>query len=117
MIRKACEEYGIRPPVWRTDANTGVTLTFFAPEPSTEVKAVLTALTGDMTRRELQEKFGLKNAEHFRKQYLIPVLEGGFVEMTIPVKPQSRMQRYRLTRLGRQVLSSIEPDALFRRKP
>lgn len=111
MIRKACEEYGIRPPVWRTDANTGVTLTFFAPEPSTEVttevKAVLTVLTGEMTRRELQEKFGLKNAEHFRKQYLIPVLEGGFVEMTIPVKPQSRMQRYRLTRQGRGRCSQV----------
>jgi len=122
MIRKACEEYGIRPPVWRADANTGVTLTFFAPEVATEVgmevttevgmevttevKAVLTALTGDMTRRELQEKLGLKNAEHFRKHYLIPVLEGGLVEMTIPDKPQSRLQRYRLTNLGRHVLST-----------
>ena len=130
MIRKACEEYGIRPPVWHADANTGVTLTFFSPEVitevgmevttevgtevttevTTEVKAVLTALTGDMTRRDLQEKLGLKNAEHFRKHYLIPVLEGGFVEMTIPDKPQSRLQRYRLTRLGRHVLERPGSD-------
>jgi ATP-dependent DNA helicase RecG len=70
MISKVCEEYGTRPTVWRTDANTGVTLTFFAPEVTTEigmgviteVKAVLTALTGDMTCCELQEKLGLKNS-------------------------------------------------------
>ena len=109
MIRKVCEEYGIRPPVWRADVNMGVTLTFFATEVTTEVttevKAVLMALSGDMTRRDLQEKLGLKNAEHFRKHYLITALDGGFVEMTIPDKPQSRLQRYRLTQLGRHELA------------
>jgi ATP-dependent DNA helicase RecG len=119
MIRKACEEYGIRPPEWRADANAGVTLTFFAPEVSTEdttevameVRAVLKVLDGTMTRQELQEKLGLKNAEHFRKHYLVPALEGGFVEMTIPDKPRSRMQRYRLTALGRRALANGGKDA------
>jgi ATP-dependent DNA helicase RecG len=60
-----------------------------------------------MTRRELQEKIGLKDAEHFRKHYLVSVLNGGFVEMTIPDKPRSRLQRYRLTQLGQQVLTML----------
>jgi ATP-dependent DNA helicase RecG len=119
MIRKGCEEYGLRPPEWRADATTGVTLTFFAPEVTmevatevnTEVKAVLNVLDGTMTRQELQEKLGLKNAEHFRKHYLVPALAGGFVAMTIPDKPQSRMQRYRLTHLGRRPLAGGRKEA------
>ena len=73
-------------------------------EVTMEVRAVLNVLTGTMSRQELQEKLGLKNAEHFRKQYLVPALEGGFVAMTVPDKPQSRLQRYRLTAAGKQVL-------------
>jgi ATP-dependent DNA helicase RecG len=127
MIRKGCEEYGLRPPEWRADATAGVTLTFFAPEVSTEVtmevatevntevntevKVVLNVLDGTMTRQELQEKLDLKNAEHFRKLYLVPALADGFVEMTIPDKPQSRMQRYRLTPLGRRVLAGGGKEA------
>jgi len=34
--------------------------------------------------------------------YLQPALDGSFVEMTIPDKPRSSKQRYRLTELGRQ---------------
>ena len=32
--------------------------------------------------------------------YLREVIDAGLVEMTIPDKPHSRNQRYRLTRLG-----------------
>ena len=74
-------------------------------EVTMEVRAVLNVLTGTMSRQELQEKLGLKNAEHFRKQYLVPALEGGFVAMTVPDKSRSRMQRYRLTDLGRRALA------------
>jgi len=35
---------------------------------------------------------------------LNPLLEEGLVEMTIPDKPRSSRQRYRLTDKGRQVL-------------
>lgn len=39
-----------------------------------------------------------------RDQVLIPLLAEGLVEMTIPDKPRSSMQRYRLTDKGRQVM-------------
>jgi ATP-dependent DNA helicase RecG len=107
MIRKACEKQGLRLPEWLSGA-TGVTLTFFAmevtTEVTTEVRAVLSALTGTMTRQELQDKLGLKNAEHFRKHYLVPAVDGGFLAMTIPGKPKSRMQRYQATEKGRRAL-------------
>jgi ATP-dependent DNA helicase RecG len=44
------------------------------------------------------------NRTKFRDQVLNPLLEGGLVEMTIPDKPRSSKQRYRLTDKGKQVL-------------
>ncbi len=70
-----------------------------APEVTTEVD-LLRALKGDMSRRELQKALGLKNDEHFRKAILIPAIEKGFVEMTIPATPNSRLQKYRRTARG-----------------
>jgi len=81
LIRTACDEQGLPPPKWENKPGLGVTLTFFAPEVTTEVttevKGILEALVGAMTRQELQAKLGLKNAEHFRKHYLAPAIEGG----------------------------------------
>jgi hypothetical protein len=36
----------------------------------------------------------------FRHQVLTPLLDAGLVEMTIPDKPRSSLQRYRLTEAG-----------------
>ena len=49
-----------------------------------------------MTRQQLQTALELKNAEHFRKVYLQPALAAGLIEMTIPDKPRSSRQKYRL---------------------
>ena len=64
-----------------------------------------------MSRQALQSATGLKDAEHFRKAYLLPALESGLVEMTIPEKPQSSKQRYRITSLGLEVLKNARPDS------
>jgi len=58
-------------------------------------------MTGDHSRRELQKILGLKDDEHFRKAYLLPAINAGLVEMTLPDKPKSRLQRYRLTESGK----------------
>jgi len=47
---------------------------------------------------------GLKSQANFRDRYLLPALAAGLVEMTIPEKPNSRLQKYRLTAQGRQIL-------------
>jgi len=52
------------------------------------------------TRQQLQRVLGLKDDEHFRKAYLQPALDAGLIEMTIPNKPRSSRQKYRLTAKG-----------------
>ena len=61
-----------------------------------------------MTRQDLRKALGLKNDEHFRKAYLLPALQAGLIEMTIPDKPRSRNQRYRLTPEGREFLRQTQ---------
>jgi REP element-mobilizing transposase RayT len=74
-----------------------------APEVAPEVR-LLKAFSGEMTRQSLQTALGLKDDEHFRKTYLLPALQAGHIEMTIPDKPRSSKQRYRLTDKGRRWL-------------
>ena len=60
-----------------------------------------------MTRQRLQELLDLKDDEHFRKSCLLPALQAGLIEMTIPDKPRSSKQRYRLTPVGSEYLKQI----------
>lgn len=77
-----------------------------ATQVTTQVEMLLSRLDGEMTRQAIQEALGLTNREHFRKTYLAPALEQGFIEMTLPEKPNSRSQRYRLTALGQRWLET-----------
>ena len=54
-----------------------------------------------MTRGELQDALGLAHREHFTEAYLQPAIAAGLIAMTIPDKPRSSKQRYRLSVLGR----------------
>jgi len=47
---------------------------------------------------------GRSDRTKFRNQVLGPLLAGGLLEMTIPGKPRSSKQRYRITAKGRDVL-------------
>lgn len=54
----------------------------------------------------MQNNVGLTHKQNFLKNYLQPALKQGFIEMTIPDKPNSRLQKYRLTILGKQLRDS-----------
>jgi ATP-dependent DNA helicase RecG len=73
------------------------------PQVIPQVVALLKKTSGEMTRQELMDVLGLKDRKHFGDAYLQPALEAGLLEMTIPDKPQSSKQRYRLTGHGRTV--------------
>lgn len=57
---------------------------------------------------ELMQLVGRTNRTKFRDQVLKPLLEAGWLEMTIPDKPTSSKQRYRLTKAGRNILERVE---------
>ncbi len=61
-----------------------------------------------LSRNVLQEAAGLRDREHFVKEHLDPILVAGLVEMTIPDKPRSSKQRYRLTPTGLEYLKSTK---------
>ncbi|XZE19176.1 Fic family protein [Pirellulaceae bacterium SH449] len=65
---------------------------------------MLFALEGEMNRSEIMEAMGLKDEKHFRRYYQQTAIAAGLIEMTIPDKPNSSKQRYRLTALGKTVL-------------
>ena len=69
-------------------------------EVTLEVKKLLSILKGEMSRKDIQQKLGLKDEKHFREAYQQPAVAAGLIEMTIPDKPNSRLQKYRITEKG-----------------
>lgn len=68
---------------------------------SDQVKKLLNTLNKDsLPALEIMQKLGLKHRPTFRNNYLHPALHYGLIEMTIPDKPNSRLQKYRNTPKG-----------------
>lgn len=76
-----------------------------APQVTPQVEQLLNILLGanqeSLSRKELQDASGLRDRKSFTERWLIPALEAGLIEMTIPDKPNSRLQRYRITDKGK----------------
>lgn len=70
-----------------------------------QVSKLLAAIQGEMGREALQSALDLSDRKSFRERHLKPALAYGLIEMTIPDKPNSRLQKYRLTHKGRQWLA------------
>ncbi|WP_308334846.1 Fic family protein [Thiolapillus sp.] len=67
-----------------------------SPQLTPQVEALLGVLQGEMSRSDLMAALGLSDRKSFRERYLQPALQAGLIEMTIPDKPNSRLQKYRL---------------------
>lgn len=62
------------------------------------------AIQGNVSREWLVERLNLKDRVNFRKNYLGPALEAKLIEMTLPEKPKSKNQLYRLTEKGKAIV-------------
>ena len=69
-----------------------------------EVERLLQAFKKPLSRTALQQALGLKSQANFRERSLNPALQMELIERTIPDKPNSRLQKYRLTPKGRKRL-------------
>ncbi|MDP2215808.1 MAG: hypothetical protein Q8J68_00730 [Methanolobus sp.] len=61
-------------------------------------------ITGKMSRIDIITALGLKDEKHFRENYQQIGIATGVIEMTVPDKPKSSKQKYRLTDTGKNLL-------------
>ncbi len=76
---------------------------------SEQVRDILRACGTPKSKLELLSSAGLSNAYLNYKRHIVPLLEQGLLEMTLPDKPNSRLQKYRLTEKGLRVLAAEKP--------
>ena len=57
----------------------------------------------ELTKQQLMKILGLEDGKYFRLSYLQPALDAGLIEMTIPDKPTSKNQKYRITKKGKEM--------------
>ncbi len=119
-IIRAIQNNGSPQPVFETDDDHSYFLVRFpihpramkalmndqppqvTPQVTPQVMKLILSIQDEMDRDTLQTVVGLVNRKYFREQYLLPAIQMGFIEMTIPDKPNSRFQKYRLTPAGMQ---------------
>ena len=68
-------------------------------------KLLLHCAAQPRSKQEMLVVLGLSNAYLNYKRHIVPLLEQGLIAMTLPDKPQSRLQRYRITTLGQILLA------------
>jgi hypothetical protein len=122
LTEKPAESILVRPPSSAPPEPRGIAaatllLPEFSPAPSPpaqptssiqvsiqvhpETARLLINCTGTLSQQELMKKLGLRNRPHFSAAYIRPALDTGYLERTIPDKPHSSKQHYRLTAQGR----------------
>jgi hypothetical protein len=79
------------------------------PPVAPPVAALIRALgvVGELGNAEIRARLQIKDRADLRDRFVRPSMAGGWVEMTIPDKPSSRMQKYRLTAAGRVLLEQL----------
>lgn len=70
---------------------------------------MLRIIEGEMSRRQIMDVLGLTDEKHFRESYQQVGIAQGLIEMTIPDKPKSRKQQYRLTLKGKLLVQGTKP--------
>ncbi len=60
------------------------------------------------TAKAIMEALGLKHWKTFQSNYLRPLIKAGLIEPTIPDKPRSSKQKYRLAAKGYEILNKLE---------
>lgn len=65
-----------------------------------------------LSSAELQMLTGIRHRETFQRNYLDRLLAERWLERTIPDKPRSRLQKYRLTEAGEALLKGLQAGGM-----
>ena len=120
MIRR-CGDAGLREPEFSDSSGFKTTIWRAKPPEQIEVQPesfpgdlkskVLSLLTdGPMSRSELSKKLGQKEVSGQLRKVFKDLLTDGMIEYTLPEKPRSPRQQYRLTEKGEIVLASLRSE-------
>jgi ATP-dependent DNA helicase RecG len=128
-IRDEAREGGYPEPEWEAD---GFVTTIFRPNPAVRAQVesrpaeplapqvgtksglsrdqvdILIKCRENRALVDLIEVTGRSNRTKFRDQVLNPLIEASLIEMTIPDKPRSSKQRYRITQKGLEYLMAMD---------
>ena len=119
---KLCKEEGVSEPVIEL-SNDWFTIIFKRKNVINEInvesqsatqsdnnimKLLLLLKANEKSAKELRNALNLSHRATFRQNYLHPALKEGYIEYTIPEKPVSRLQKYRLTDKGKTFIKHYQ---------
>jgi len=107
-IRRVMGENGSPEPVFETDDDRNYFMTLLAVHPeslvgeqvSEQVIKILEFCKTERKKREILNHLNLSPAYTNYKRYILPLLQNGLLAFTIPDKPRSRSQKYKITESG-----------------
>ena len=118
-----CLEYGLRKPEFHQDDDFRVVL--WRPEVQErgkergketgevddKMKRIILTIRGNtVSSAEIMKKMNLTGLDSFRKRYLIPSIEKGYVAQLYPDAPKRRDQAYYLTEKGLALYAEISKE-------
>lgn len=72
----------------------------------TQTNAMKSIENKELSRKEIFAALGMSGDSRSFRRHLQPLIEAGLIEMTVPDKPNSRLQKYRLTDSGKAQLQT-----------
>lgn len=123
-IRNFLKHNGSPDPIFETDQDLIYFLTVIKLHPHTKIGAkqdpigtklglsenqvnILRNCITDRAIMNLMKVVNRTNRTKFRDQVMNPLIKENLIEMTIPKKPTSRLQKYRLTAKGKVLLGTL----------
>lgn len=106
---------GLPEPVF-SEISTGIRLSIFLKEPvlvnedtgAQSLNILQQLASGPQSASELLTALGLKSKTGAFKRSIRDLLDSKCIVYTLPDKPDSRLQRYRLTTKGRQIADKLQ---------
>ena len=87
-------EVMVHPSMSLNLVTDGEKVTKSATKSTEMMNEVLAFCTQERSLTEIMSHLRLKHRNNAKSRYIDPLIEGGFLEMTIPEKPNSRNQKY-----------------------
>jgi len=72
-----------------------------------QVKNLVLVMYKEHNRDELMKLLNISHREYFREKYINEAIKIGIIELTIPAKPTSSKQKYRLTPKGKRLKEQL----------